>query len=395
MKKLIIILLLLALSVWVGLQIKADPGYLLIAYQEYVIDMPLWLGLLIVTVAFFLIYGCLSLLKEIYFTPRHIADWYKQKSFERIRRRTARGFIALAEGRWQDAQQLLSKNIDKRHTALLNCLGAAIAAQKQGKELERDEYLRLAHSYHSHAQIAIGLTQARLQYMQGQYEQCLASLQRLLVIAPDHATILLMLKDVLINLKAWGDLLPLLKTLQKKKLMSTEEAYCLTEQAYVALFIKAKNTGGDAPTKLWQELPEKWTQNAELLLQYIPHLLAQGTHDDAEALLKKSIKKAWDPRLVRYYGWCLPLEKDKQLKTAQLWLKAHPEDPALLMTLGRLLYREELWGLSREYLEKSLAISPQPETYLLLGDLYAKLQDTTKSQHYYQHGLQLACQTQI
>ncbi|HLF67689.1 MAG TPA: heme biosynthesis HemY N-terminal domain-containing protein, partial [Gammaproteobacteria bacterium] len=93
MKKLIIILLLLAVSVWVALQIKADPGYLLIAYQDYVIDMPLWLGLLMVAVAFFLVGGCLRLFKEIYFTPRHLADWYKQKSFERIRRRTARGFI--------------------------------------------------------------------------------------------------------------------------------------------------------------------------------------------------------------------------------------------------------------------------------------------------------------
>ncbi|HLF67249.1 MAG TPA: hypothetical protein VI522_06480, partial [Gammaproteobacteria bacterium] len=238
-------------------------------------------------------------------------------------------------------------------------------------------------------------TQARLQYMQGQYEQCLASLRRLLVIAPDHATILLMLKDVLINLKAWSDLLELLKTLQKKKLISNEEALSLTEQAYVALFVKAKNMGGDAPTKLWQELPASWTQNAELLLQYIPHLLAQDAQDEAEALLKKGIKKAWDPRLVRYYGWCLPLEKDKQLKTAQAWLKAHSEDPILLMTLGRLLYREELWGLAREYLEKSVAISLQPETYLLLGDLYAKLQDTVKSQYYYQQGLQLACQTQM
>ncbi len=168
----------------------------------------------------------------------------------------------MTEGRWKAAEQLLSKNIDKRHTALLNCLGAAIAAQQQGKELERDEYLRLAHTYHSHAQIAIGLTQARMQQMQGQYEQCLASLRRLLLIAPEHETVLVLLKSVLIELKAWQELLDLLPTLHKNKLITSDEEFRLSQQAYVALMMKAKATGGDALEKLWQELPKKWTQDA-------------------------------------------------------------------------------------------------------------------------------------
>lgn len=394
MKKLLVVLVVLIISVWAALKIKADPGYLMIVYQDYVIDMPLWLGVLIFIIFFFLLTGIWRILKEIYFTPRHLVQWYKQKSLDRIRRRTVRGFLALTEGRWKVAEQLLTKNIDKRHTALLNCLGAAIAAQKQGKELERDEYLRLAHTYHSHAQIAIGLTQARMQQMQGQYEQSLASLRRLLLLAPDHETILLLLKSVLIELKAWQELLDLLPTLQKHKLIQADEELKLTQQAYVALLIKAKATGLDAPEKLWQELPKKWLLDAELLLQYMPYLISRGEHEQAEILLKQSIKHQYDSRLVRYYGLIAPLEKDKQLKTAQAWLKNHPEDPLLLMTLGRLFFQQEIWGQAKEYLLKSIAIAPSPETYLLLGDLFAKMQSSQQSQEYYQQGLQLACQMQ-
>jgi HemY protein len=393
MKKLLIVLAILGISVWAALKIKADPGYLMIVYQDYVIDMPLWLGVLIFVITFFLITGVWRLIKEVYFTPKHLVAWYKQKSFERIRRRTVRGFLALTEGRWKTAEQLLSKNIDNRHTALLNCLGAAIAAQQQGKELERDEYLRLAHTYHSHAQIAIGLTQARMQQKQGQFEQCLASLRRLLLMAPDHETVLLLLKSVLIELKAWQELLELLPTLQKKKLIMPDELFRLTQQAYMALLIKAKAIGNDAPEKLWQELPKPWLLDAELLLQYIPYLISHGEHEQAEQLLRQAIKHQYDARLVRYYGLIAPLEKDKQLKTVQAWFKNHPEDPVLLMTLGRLLYQQEIWGQAKECLQKSIAIAPNPETYLLLGDLFAKMQSSIQSQEYYQKGLQLACQT--
>ncbi|MFA6038361.1 MAG: heme biosynthesis HemY N-terminal domain-containing protein [Legionellales bacterium] len=394
MKKVLIVLAVLLVSVWAALKIKADPGYLMIVYSDHVIDMPLWLGVLIFLISFFVLMGLWRLIKEIYFTPKNIAEWYKKKSFERVRRRTVRGFLALTEGRWKEAEQLLSKNIDKRHTALLNCLGSAIAAQQQGKELERDEYLRLAHTYHSHAQIAIGLTQARMQQMHGQYEQCLASLRRLLLMAPDHQTVLLLLKSVLIELKAWQELLDLLPNLQKHKLIMPDELFRLTQQAYVALLIKAKATGGDAPSTLWQEIPKKWLTDPELLLQYVPYLISHGEQEQAEVLLRQGIKQEYDSRLVRYYGLIAPMDKDKQLKNVQAWHKNHPEDPVLLMTLGRLLFQNEIWGQAKDYLLKSLAIAPHPETYLLLGDLFATMQSHAQSEDYYQQGLQLACQQQ-
>ncbi len=132
----------------------------------------------------------------------------------------------------------------------------------------------------------------------------------------------------------------------------------------------------------------------ELLLLYMPYLISHGEHEQAEILLKQGIKHQYDARLVRYYGLIAPLEKEKQLKTALSWLKSYPEDPVLLMTLGRLFFQQEIWGQAKDYLQKSIAIAPNPETYLLLGDLFAKLQSSLQSQEYYQQGLQLACQLQ-
>jgi HemY protein len=96
--------------------------------------------------------------------------------------------------------------------------------------------------------------------------------------------------------------------------------------------------------------------------------------------------------LARYYGLVTPKDKDKQLKTAHSWFKQHSEDPMLLLTLGRLYLREDILGQANIYLEKSAAIAPSPEVYLLLGDVAIKMNAQTKGEQYYKQGLHIACQ---
>lgn len=42
MYRFFIFLLVLALSVWVGVKITADPGYMLITWHQLALEMPLW-----------------------------------------------------------------------------------------------------------------------------------------------------------------------------------------------------------------------------------------------------------------------------------------------------------------------------------------------------------------
>jgi HemY protein len=51
----------------------------------------------------------------------------------------------------------------------------------------------------------------------------------------------------------------------------------------------------------------------------------------------------------------------RQLQTAEGWLKEHPADPSLLLTLGRLCLQTSLWGKARDYLESSLRLQRNPE----------------------------------
>ena len=90
----------------------------------------------------------------------------------------------MSEGRFEQAEKILLKQVSHSDTELLNYLMAARSAQQQGAYDRRDEYLRLAHKAMPSADIAIGITQAELQLSHNQYEQALATLNHLSSIAP-------------------------------------------------------------------------------------------------------------------------------------------------------------------------------------------------------------------
>ena len=85
-----------------------------------------------------------------------------------------------------------------------------------------------------------------------------------------------------------------------------------------------------------------------------------------------------------------PLVKaTNQLQTAEAWLKDHPNDPSLLLTLGRLCLQTSLWGKARDYLESSLRVQRNPEACAELARLLAQLGDTERSNQLFQEGLGL------
>ncbi len=386
----VLFLLFLAASVLIGLTIAQDPGYLLVAYQEWTVEMPLWLGIITLLVGLYLFILLARLIIALIHAPGATSRWILNKRLQQIRRRTVRGYIALAEGRWKDAEHLLASSSDKRHTALINYLCAAMAAHRQGKIEVRDEYLRLAHQADNRADLAIGITQARLQLECGQNEQSLATLKRLYRIAPDHDYILELLAQVCVQLNDWQELVDILPLLHKRHIVDPKIYNTYSKQAYLGLL---KQCPSDADKRTyWQRIPASIRMDADLLVEYLPVLIRSQDMLAAESLIKHSLHKTWDTRLVRFYGRVHIHDIDRQIKTAESWLKRHHDDPILLLCLGRLYTAKAIWGQARDLLQNSISILPDPETYYTLGHVYENMGDKTKAQENYQAGLQLCVQ---
>lgn len=388
MRRFIIVLLILIAAVWLGIQINKDPGYVLLAYHHWTVEMPLWFAFILFILATLTFYVLLRLLHQAGTLSWRLHIWSQQRRLRRSRIRTSRGLLDLAEGDWANAERNLLRAAQNSETPLLNYLSAAKAAQEQGAYQRRDSYLHQAHDINPDAEIAVGLTQAQLQIDQQQYELALATLRHLRELTPHHTQILKLLKEIYVHLRDWRSLLELLPELRKCKVITAQAYIELQQQCYQGLLSKELQMGTDL-TNIWQEIPRDLQRQPTLLQIYIRYLLDKGETTLAETLLAEALKRSWDESLVLLYGLTHGTDPIKQLATAETWLKQHPKDPTLLLTLGRLSAQNQLWGKARDYFTLSSQFAPIAATYRELGKLLEQMGEKQEAAETYKKGLEM------
>ncbi|MBR9805558.1 heme biosynthesis protein HemY, partial [bacterium] len=171
------ILLMVALAVAAGIAMLAQqgPGYVLLAVGEHTYELTFVLAVAIVFFTFVAMQIAYWLIKRVLGAKHGFRGWadYRRK---RGRNRTTQGLIAFIEGRWDFASKSLAKAARHSSTPLINYLFAARASSALGDSKAVAKYLKSAEETTDGAEVAIGLTQAELQYNSGQYEQALATL---------------------------------------------------------------------------------------------------------------------------------------------------------------------------------------------------------------------------
>lgn len=196
MKFLILLFLFLVLSLFLGLEMAQDKGYVLVTYRYSSIETTLWAAIISLIIVFLILYFIFRLFSRAIFLSKDIKQWHKKRLYRRGHHLTITGLCELAEGRWQRAEQTLTKSAKMIRSPFINYLAAAQAANAQQTYERRDNYLRLAYLTTKRSSIAVGLTQAQLQIYNHQWEQALATLQHLDQEESHHGYILKLLKQV-------------------------------------------------------------------------------------------------------------------------------------------------------------------------------------------------------
>lgn len=303
----------------------------------------------------------------------------------------------MSEGRFESAEKVLLKQVDNSDTSLLNYLMAARAAQQLGEYDRRDEYLRLAHETTPSADIAISLTQAELQLSHQQYEQAMATLNHLVSVSPKHGYVKKLLARSYRQLEDWDSLSKVLTDVKKMKVM-TEEQYKQQElEAYTGMLKNSIKQQDEVKTEaIWKKLPRYLKSEPELLEYYALYCHKQKKDDAAEVIIRKYLSEYWTDTLALLYSELNVSEPKKQLQTAETWLHNHPRNAVLLLVLGKLCMKCQLWGKARGYLESSIGVKPLAEAHLKLAKLLEdKMDEPEEAQKIYQQGLLAAvdCQT--
>jgi HemY protein len=391
MRSFVVLLIIFLLSVFCGLKIAEDPGFAFFSYQNWSVEMPLWLAVVGLLVVFFFGYWLVQLVDGVDFSLYRFRNWRRLRKKTRSYSKTNRGLVELVEGNWQSAEDYLIEGIAQSDAPLINYLAAAKAAHERGAYDKRDAYLRTAHDVAPHAELAIGLTQARLLFEQGQLEQALATLGHLRTIAPKHKVVLKLLERVYVRLGDWQELLKLLPNLRKAKLLDAIELEIFEKNIYLELLHSGDaKKGGELSTRAaFRALPRKFQKDPELICAYAKLMLPYPeAANELEVLLSRVISQQWNADAVRLYG-LLPLTNPtKELTKAEGWLrKSYPDQAVLLLTLGRLAMRCQLWGKARDYYENSLRLEVVPETFVEYGKLLEKLGEHSAAITNYRNGL--------
>jgi len=389
-------LLVLVFAVIIGLWAYHDSGYVLIARGYDTLEMSLALFIVLAVLAFLVTYFVLRVLINSWNMPTAYRAWRLRQRRQRARRDMDRGLIELAQGNWSQAERYLLRHARDSDIPLLNYLSAARAAQKLNAPQRRDDYLALAHQSMQGAGFAVQLTQAELQLVHGQLEQSLATLMQLHTASPKHPHVLNLLARIYQSLRSWEDLRRLLPDLRKQHVLNPADLEQLEQLVYRELLVQAAQHGKLPELRdCWKSAPKHLRQNPDMIRHYVRCLMVLKANDDAEQILREALKKQWDVDLVYLYGLIEAKDKDRQLMTGESWLKGHENNPVLLLTLGRLCKRNQLWGKARSYLHASLGIKPHSDTYKELGQLLEQLNEHNEAQECYHQGLLLAAEEKM
>lgn len=396
MKRLyVIVFLLIAAAACIGLAIAEDAGYVLIAYKSFRYESSVWATLALIVVLWLMIWGIKLLVELVTASTGLVNPWSRRNRSRRVQIAIEQGQMDLAEGRWASAQKHLARAAEAERQPLLFYLGAARAANELGHYEESDKLLERALQRQPQAELAIALSHAQLQVDRADTDGALNTLQAMHERHPHNVQVLRQLQRLHQQRGDWTALIRLLPELRKDKVLPAKELAELESRAWGQNLNLAaqRETEGEAALqslqRAWQQLTSAQRQEPALVLAYAEQLRQLGAQGEAEEVLRGALKRNYDSHLVRLYGLLRGKDPVKQLQTAEGWLKAHPADPSLLLTLGRLCLQNSLWGKARDYLENSLKLQRNPEACAELARLLAQLGETDRSNQLFQEGLNL------
>lgn len=388
MRYLVLILLALAAAIVLGNLLEDDPGLMLFSYAGYTVQMSMVAFAVLLLIFFMLGYLSLRLLWGTWRLPRSIDRWSRHRRHRRAEKRMNRGVLAVLEGDWRTAEDNFRKGARYSSMPMVNYLAAARAAQQQKALNRRDQYLRLAHEQGDNANLALGLTQARLQLTQGQTEEAWATLNELAEEGNLDPQINTLLLEVASELGEWPQALQFLDEASARKTISKDDLRGRQLSVYAGILRGAESMA--SLEKYWDQVPARLKDEAGIIEAYIAARLHFHEHDGCEVLLRKALKKQWDESLVTLYGLVDAEKPARQLQFAEGLLKSHEESSALYLALGRLCKKQNLWGKAKSYLEASLSRNPGAEACQELALLLEQQGEQQSAAEYFRRGLALA-----
>ncbi len=337
MTVLALVLLALVLGGLLAALMVRDPGYVLVAWDGMTVETSIWLALLALILAVFIVTRAVRFIRALVGSGDSLRRWLRTRQREAAGRRFNQGLLLLAEGRWNDARSAFLGSARSGADALPGLLHAARAAHQMGKDAERDALLERATEAVPAAAVAAGLERASMQQAEGEWERSLATLTELGRKAPRHPLALTLTFRARVALDDPEGAEDLLKDVTQAAIASPEEIAKARGRICLARLRRliASDAAAEHARASWKRIPAAIRDQEEVLLAYADALLAGGDAATAESALRAGLERRFVDSWMLRYG-TVHADPERQIKAATVWLEARPDNSATLQALGRL-----------------------------------------------------------
>ncbi|MGE0558662.1 MAG: heme biosynthesis HemY N-terminal domain-containing protein [Burkholderiales bacterium] len=386
MRWLIRILVLAALATGLTLLARLNEGYVLVALPGQRIELSLNFALVLLALGLVTGYLLVRLLVTAFELPGRVARF-------RAARRRETAHAALVEalgdffaGRYARAEKTANRAVALGESAELGAVVAARAAHELRAPERRDRYLEQPEADPEKPDVARVITRAQMLLDERRAEEALAALAAL---PKKHTAALRLELRARQRLNQWDAVPSLIDQLEKRGVFSTEQAE--TERCHAWQQLVERQSGDAAGLAAqWRRVPERYRRVTAVAGAAAAAFHELGLCDQAQAVIERSLENEWDDGLVNLYGECSAGDARRQIEHAERWLQDHREDGTLLLALGRLCARQQLWGKAQSYLEASISVAPTYSAQFELAQLHDGLGHVDEARKHYRASLELA-----
>ena len=386
-------LLLGAAVIWL---MQQDQGYILISLGTISVEMGFWLGALL-----FFASSCFLIWLLLFFRwllgAGGVRQWWVSRRTEKQTSRAAKGLLDYLSGDWSLAARELTQSIKDPALSRVSLLFAAKAAANHDQLEQAQQLLKHFSSkfpeYKDYANLLLSEALIQASQVERAYEV-------LTTVKTENKLQLRLLSEVYCLRSDWDALNILVPRLKRKSVVDKKALKSLQISCYCGLLA---NLDKNLPTAIkakkldaiWSDIPRAFRQIPEIVALYIDGLAAVDAPEKALNFLTKALKSNWHQCLVEAYGRLDIKDSTKQLALGEQWLVKYPQDPILLLTLGRICRRMGFLGKAKDYMKSTIYIAPSAQAYYELATVLDLLGDTKNSSDIYRQGLGFATQSKM
>jgi HemY protein len=388
LRALIWLLVLFAAAVALVLASHYNAAYALFVWPPWRVQISINLLIVLLLAAFFLLYALSRVVSETLRLPIVVQAWRAQRKRDNATRMLNEAERFFMEGRFGQALKHAEMAVEVGAPQGLGALLAARSAQALREYDRRDRWLEVARSHDKDTRMARLMLEAEFAVADRRFDDAAIRLDELRLAGHRHIAVQRLALQTEQARGRWDEVARIARQLRKVRALSAEQAAPLVRRALIEQMREAE--GELEPLqRVWNGITVEERRDVGLLLRAVPYLVASGDLVLGVTAIEEALERDWEPELAVLYGRCHTLNLHRQLVTAEGWLRQHPEDAGLLLTLARLCLRAQLWGKAQSYLEASLSLSPSRIAHLELARLADSLGREEDAQRHYRAAAEL------